>query len=123
MLIEITTLQYVEHSFRGSLFSETSFVEVDERDPEEVKNNLPQYAFSFRFYSRTEAIIDGEKLVGKHKDKSSTYYPNGKVWTTQELIDAKKEDTLIANCENNGGKVVECNMGNWQIFEENDQII
>jgi RNase P/RNase MRP subunit p29 len=123
MQIEITTRQYVEHSFRGSFVTDTSSIEVVERNPEQEKNNLPEYAFAFRFYSRTEAVIDGEKLVGKPKDRSSYYYPNSKVWTTQELIEAKKESTLITNCENNGGKVVQCNMGNWQIFNEDDKII
>jgi hypothetical protein len=123
MLIEITTRQYVEHSFRGSFLTDTSSVEIAERNPEKEKNNLPEYAFAFQFYSRTEAVIDGEKLVGKPKERSSYYYPNSKVWTTQELKDADKESTLITNCENNGGKVVQCNMGNRQIFEEDDVII
>jgi hypothetical protein len=123
MQIEITTRQFLEYSIGGRFMAEPHVIEINERNPDFAKKNLPKNAFCFKFYSVTEAIIDGDKLLGKPKDKSPIYYPDATVWTLQQLTEAKKDEALILNCETFGGKVVNCNSGNWQPFYENDQII
>jgi len=84
-------------------------------------------AFAFYFFDITSIEVDSETLFGKRKNISGTFYPNVKVWTAKELKKAgrdKDDSCLYQNAKNYGGRLVQCNMGNWQPFNsKKDKII
>lgn len=116
------TKHYVEFSFPGAFFSEYKVQEVTERNPELVK--VPEGAFAYRFFDQSEAIVDGETLVGDRKNFSPlTYF--GTAYTLEEVKAQFPEcTTLISNMECNGwNRVVKTRRGNWQPLEEGDTVI
>ncbi len=113
---------YVEFAFPGCFFNEYESQEVPERNPEVI--NVPENAFAFRFYDRTEVTMDGELLIGEKKNYSPwTYF--GTAYTVEEIkANFPQYQTLISNMENNGwDRAVKTRAGNWQPLEENDIVI
>lgn len=116
------TKHYVEFSFPGEFFSEYTVQEVAERNPELVK--VPEGVFAYRFFDRSEAIVDGETIVGDRKNFSPLTYL-GTAYTLEEVKAQFPECTpLISNMECNGwNRVVKTRRGNWQPLEEGDTVI
>ena len=121
---------YVEHLYPGVLASEISTSPVATRDIAKTALALPEGAYGFRFFDRTEATVDGEELLGKPKNFSPTYYPGGKIYTLEQVErgDLKTprcgNDILIGNMRrNNFPRVVETRTGNVYPVSEGDQII
>ena len=114
---------YVEYALHVGFFPEYDVREVTSRDVAEAKKNLSARAFRFRFFDQTSTVADGEELEGKPKNYSGSYYPDAKVWTTEELKSAGKDRTLVQNSENYDGRLVCCNVGNWQPFQNGDQLV
>lgn len=113
---------FVEFSFHGAFLSEYQVKEVTERNPELV--TVPEGAFAYRFFDRTETSIDGEVLVGERKNISPLTYI-GKEYTLEEVKDQFPEcHILISNMEVNGwSRVVKTRCGNWQPLLEGDIVI
>ena len=116
---------YVEYLYPGILVSETSIVEVAERDVKAV--TIPDDCFGFRFFDRTVTVIDGEILTGDRKNVSGWYYQGEKM--TLEQVKAiygsdPKYRILIANMEGNGmGTVVKTKFGQFLRLYDNDTIL
>lgn len=118
--------QYVDYYLALGFFPEHEIEEVPGRSTDAALATLPKSAFAFRFYEATVVQVDDETLVGRAKNHSGMYYPGGKIFTTDELNVAYPGDDnriLRSNCEYNGGRLVLCRAGNWQIFHEGDQIL
>lgn len=104
---------YVRFYFAGSMFAESTVMELTEND-----FDIPKYAFAFDFYD----MYDGIELNTSHK----TYI--GDVLTIQDIeemnIKEKKYDILLSNMRSNGWyEVVKTIIGNVQPFEEGDKCI
>lgn len=113
---------YVEFSFPVAFFSEYEIQEVAERNPKLI--TVPEGAFAYRFFDRTEGVVDGETILGKSKNYSPiTYF--GTEYTLEEVKAQFPEcTTLISNMEGNGwNRVVKTRRGNWQPLEEGDTVI
>lgn len=114
---------YVEHFFPGAMVPETREERIEERSPETV--DAPESAFAFRFYDKTEVQLDGDELSGDRRNVSGMFYPEGEVIMNDEILDnpGQYDDTLVANVRINGYDVVETRMGNYQPFEDGDEVI
>lgn len=113
---------YVKFSFPGAFFTEHAIQEVAERNSQLI--TVPEGAFAYRFFDRTEEVVDGETLLGKEKNYSPiTYF--GTAYTLEEVKTQFPEcTTLISNMEYNGwNRVVKTRRGNWQPLEEGDTVI
>ncbi len=121
-MLEVTQ-SYVEHFFPGVLVSETREESIEERNPEAI--DVPGSAFAFRFYDKTELQLDGEKLDGDRRNTSGMFYPEGEVINADEILDNpdQYDDTLVANVRTNGYDVVKTRSGNYQPFEDEDELI
>jgi hypothetical protein len=90
---------YATILYPGLICSDTSTVEVESRDPDRFQ--IPDRAFGFQFWSRTEVEVEGEVLKGEPQDYSAWYY----VGTERTLEDVKRdrpgEHVLISNMVNN----------------------
>ena len=90
---------YVEYRCIGNLVSETQdyVYEIAERDVSKV--NIEDDCFGFRFFDRTEMVVDGEILTGDRKNISGWYYIGEKI--TLEQIKATYGNTeCIQNISN-----------------------
>lgn len=115
-------VHYVEFFYPGIILAETEERRIDKRDPKLV--TLPDGAFAYRFFDRTEVKENGELLVGSKKN-FSTYTFFGKLYTLEEVKEQFPEcETLIRNMECNGyTKVVKTRLDNWQPFHDGDIVI
>ena len=113
---------YVRFSFPGILLNEYKTEEVAERNPELI--TVPEGAFAYCFFDRTEEVVDGETLIGEEKNFFFFFY-FGKEYTLEEVKAQFPEyTTLISNMEYNGwNRVVRTRRGNWQHLEEKDKVI
>jgi hypothetical protein len=116
--------QYIEWYYPGSFVSETSSVMVSDRSAPVV---IPERAYGYRFFARTEVVEDGERLVGANRDYSPmTYF--GEVLTVDQVkaLPEHRHDqyrVLISNMECNGWKsVVRTVQGNFQPINEGDTV-
>ncbi len=121
---------YIEYLIGGRFFPEYRSQKVDRIDPSLADPVPGDYAFSFKRRSwRIAKTENGEEFeVDTHWDTvSGMYYIDGVVHTLDEVkaLEAETGDhsMLVSNMEGNDwDKVVCCNLGNWQPFEEGDQI-
>lgn len=113
---------YVEFSYPESFVSEDVIREVAERNPALI--TLPKYAYAYRFFDRTEIIVDGEKLVGEPKNFSPLTYL-GKVYTLEQVkAEFPKAKVLISNIECNGWeRVIKTRWGIWIPLWEDGTVI
>lgn len=58
---------YIEFMFPAIFINETDIKKVETRDP---PKDIPKGCCAYRFYDRSEEIVDGEKLIGTAKNKS-----------------------------------------------------
>ena len=117
------TKTYIEYSYPGALFSEYETKVVKSRSPKTHK--IPEGAFAFQYFDQTSKTVKvgGEPQVvfGKRKNVSKTYYPDGKLYTIDDL---KKDDSgdfsiLISNMKcNDWPVVIRTRRGNYQPFDE-----
>ncbi len=119
---------YVEYLYPGVLASEISASPVATRNIAKTALALPEDAYGFRFFDRTEATVNGEELLGKPKNFSPTYYPGGKIYTLEQVekgdLKTPRCDILLGNMiRNNFPRVVETRTGNVYPVSEGDQII
>jgi hypothetical protein len=122
------TETFVELFFPGAFVSENSQFKVETRDPQAIADMYPN-AYCIQFYDLTskEVVVDGEKqrVSGKRKNLSPKYYPFGRVLNTDDVRKMPGDHhILIANMEcNNWPKVVRCRTGNFQPFQEGDEVL
>ncbi|MDB5937479.1 MAG: hypothetical protein JWQ01_4823 [Massilia sp.] len=116
--------QYIEWYYPGSFVSETSSTLVSDRSAPAV---IPERAYAYRFFARTEVVEDGEKLVGANRDYSPmTYF--GEVLTLDQVkalpeLRHGEYRVLISNMECNGWKsVARTVQGNFQPLNEGDTV-
>lgn len=118
---------YVEFLYPGMLFTETDEKQVANRNIQTLK--IPTQAFGFLFFDKTIKTIelDGKKTVvnGKRRNVSGIYYPNGKVFSLDEVKSMGKDYSILAsNMEGNNWKyAVKTRKGNFQPFTNKDHII
>lgn len=119
------TKHYVTFLYPGILFPEESTYEVETRDP--AKLDIPKGAYAFTFHDQEVTTFEGETLTGKPKNHSARYYiaDNACVYTLEEVKNLFPDKRiLISNMEGNGYKrVIRCNKGNFQPFEDDDVLI
>lgn len=118
------TKHYIEYSFPGFLFAESSTKEVKSR---KVPKKLPKNCFAFRFFDRTETEIDGEKLQGQAKNWSPMHLI-GKEYTIDQVVQMKPNETILHSNIRGNSKFdpptgVLCVAGNWQVRDEDTIII
>jgi hypothetical protein len=113
---------YIEFLYPGTFFAENSSQLVSSRTLPEV---IPGQVTGYRFFTRQEAMVDGEKLVGQPKDYSDwTYF--GKEHTAEEVqaLDDDRFRVLKSNVRINGWqRVVQTTYGNWYPLEEADRVV
>ena len=113
---------YVEIFYPGSLFQRSEVKEIEERNPALV--DVPDDAFGYRFFDRTEVMSDGKVATGEKENISGmTYF--GTAYTLEEIKAKFPQDkTLISNMELYKWKyLVKTRCGNWQVLEKGDQVI
>ena len=114
---------YVEILYPGVMVSETEVKKVLSRDPSKVK--VPNEAYGFRFYDRTEiTTADGELLAGKPKNYSGAFY-FGKEMTTDDVKrEVPNHSILLSNMKSIGWKkVVKTRLGNFQQLTLEDTVL
>jgi len=88
-------IYYVEFVYPGIIVNETSHTEISEKDwlrPDMVK--IPKGSFGFRFVSRSEVVINGEKLVGEYRVASGWYFV-GKKMSRLDVAKEKGRDNEV----------------------------
>jgi len=115
---------YVEIYYPGGFFSETSTIEIKNR---EVDFEIPENCFGYRLFDRTEVKQDGELLIGDRKNISGMVYLGEKYSLSRlkkEFGNKKDYRILISNVEDNGYKgAVKTRRGNWQPLTEKDKVL
>lgn len=124
--MEIKT--YVEFLYPGSFFSESSSLEVKDRDTINLK--IPELAFCFYFYDVKEQEIttdwgEIQTLKSKMENVSGKYYIDGEVLTYEDVVKLDSGSSqyriLLCNMKTNSIlRVVLCRTGNIQPFEDSD---
>lgn len=117
----------------GSFVSEESTTRLTARDPQEALDRAPGSAFAFQLFDIPDpaaaqaAAGDGFEVIPKPFNESGRYYINGLLKTINQLEIENRDgelDILIANAKcNNWPVLVLCRTGNWQPFEEGDEVL
>lgn len=116
---------FIECLHPGVIFSETSIIEIPERDVKKV--NLSASCYAFRFFDKTVTMIDGEILTGDRKNISGWYY-KGEIMSFEQVKSEFGNDieyrNIISNMEINGIKtVVRTKFGQLMPLNENDTVL
>lgn len=118
---------YIEYIIAAGFFNESTVKSVDSRRASNIDlDEIPRRCFAFRFFDQEETTVKGEVLTGDPKNYSGMYYVDGEIKTVEDLkAHPRKYKTLISNMQtNNWPKVVKCNTGNFQPFnDKKDKII
>lgn len=118
---------FVTFFYPGSLFEERASEPVGSRDL--AKLTVPKGAYAFQFFDRTDGVIelDGDltPVMGKAKNHSPRYYPDGKVLTLAEVEAERGADSILAqNMRDNGwGCIIRTRRGTYQPLEEGDEVV
>ena len=120
--MEKVTKSYVEKSYRGLLFSESSITEVDERDPMKVENDGSMQGF--RFFD-VDYILDEQKTYDGERSNYSGWIYFGKRYSLDDIKSIYGCDSnyeiLIRNMEwNNINSVCHTQAGSFLPLEEED---
>jgi hypothetical protein len=113
---------YIEFTYPGTLVAETSSGPVPRR---ELPETIPGRATAYRFYSRQETEVNGEKLVGQPKDCSPWAY-FGKEYSASEVyaLEGDRYRVLRDNVRINGyQRMVQTIYGNWYPLQDGDQVV
>jgi len=112
---------HIEFLYPGTFFAESSSRPVPCR---ELPATIPGQATGYRFFTRHEAVVDGEKLVGQPKNYSPwTYF--GKEFTLEQVqaMEGDRSRILLSNMRTNGyGRVVQTAYGNWYPLNDGDTV-
>jgi hypothetical protein len=113
---------YIEFLYPGLIFADSSSRPVPSRELPEV---IPGQATGYRFFTRHEAVVNGEKLVGQPKEYSPwTYF--GKEYSAEQVqaMDGDHVRILRDNVRINGWKrLVQTTYGQWYRLEDGDQVV
>ena len=125
MEVNKVTKTFVQFHYPGIIAtSEGDEIEVPSRDIENL--SIPVNAIGFKFFDRTEAIIDGKSLKSEIENKSGWFYIGEELDFEQvtKMNTDKQYDTLLWNMDVNGYKTVAKTIrGCHYPVEENDQVI
>ena len=112
---------YVIFYYPGSLMNEEEIKLISDR---RNKIEIPQGSFGYRFFDRTEVVLDGEELTGKPKNYSCMHYLGRKMSLAEVKKELPNEKILIRNMEGSNYKyMVKTIRGNFQPFKKGDKII
>jgi len=116
------TRTYVKFYYVGSFVSETTIKKIRHRDPSSVK--VPDSAYSFMFYDQ-EFVVDGDtEFTGNIKNRSPDYYPEGKLYSQEEVLKLRNSSTLLSNMKYNKWEyVIKSRAGNFQPYEEGETVL
>jgi hypothetical protein len=113
---------YIEFLYPGAFIAETSSRAVPCRALPEV---IPGQTTGYRFFTRKEVVVDGEKLVSQPKDYSGwTYF--GKEYSAEQIraMDADHLAVLRGNVRINGwDRVVQTTCGRWYPLDDADIVV
>ena len=112
---------YVEFFGPGCILEESWCEEILTRDPRAI--SLPDSAYGFRFFSRTESIVDGETLLGKRRSYSPRYVAGRHYTLAQAEAEFPDKRILLDNMRGNNWEVVLTRFGNFAVFEKGDVVL
>ena len=123
---------YVEYLYPGILFSiskafkpNSSFSEISERDVSKV--SISENCIGFRFFDRTETVLDGEILICHRKNISGWYYKGEKMTIEQVKETYGNDDNfriIISSMECNDVEfVVKTRFGQFIPLHYKDEVI
>jgi len=113
---------YVTWYYPGAIVAEDSSEKTTTRDPHEIK--IPNHCYSFRFWEREEEVRGEETLISTtRKNYSKMYHVNGKIFTSEEILERDGDCILYRNIKGHDGCIRE-RFGNYQHYdEEKDEIL
>ncbi len=113
---------YIEFMHPGTFIAESSSQAVPRR---ELPASIPGRTTGYRFFTRVEAVVDGEKLVGQPKDHSAwTYF--GIEYSNEQVQALQGDDSRILrdNARINGyPRMVKTMYGNWYPLQDGDRVV
>jgi len=118
----VMLVHYVTFLFPGAFMSEESTEHIKSREGRLV---VPEGAFAYYFWDRTEFWEGEELLTGGQKNVSGRFYPEGNIYTKDEIKKQEGESsTLYRNMKGSYKYVIKSRRGNWQPFDEKkDKIV
>lgn len=102
---------------------------VDMRDPRQAAKSAPQNAYAFTFHAIVEAtvLVEGQETTVRSKpiNVSGRYFIDGERLNVHQVARLPGDyEVLLDNMRGNGwAHVVRCRTGNFQPFNDGDQII
>lgn len=116
----MTTKTYVQFLYPGTIVAEIATYEVADRSDPVV----PEGVYGYSFFSRTETIVNGEKLIGEERDRSGHTYI-GEAMTAEQIERLPGDYTiLLSNMRcNNWPTVVRTVCGNFVPLRSGDRVI
>jgi hypothetical protein len=114
---------FVRFYYPGSFFSESSDLEVEDRDISKL--NIPKNCFCLKFFDIVYGEIDEVETKSGELNYSKNYFIGGKLYTLDEIRkEFPYEDILISNMKlNNWGRLIRCRTKNRQPFDEENDVI
>lgn len=112
--------------YPGTFFAEDSSERVESIDLNKVE--CPKNCFAFEFFG-TEYVdleIHGKvkTIPLSHEKIGPKYYPEGKIYTVEELQKDFDRDILITNIQyNNNDGAILCRTGNWQPYTKGKDVV
>lgn len=113
---------YIEFMHPGTFLAEASSRAVPSR---ELPETIPGRTTGYRFFTRQETEVNGEKLVGQPKDYSPWAY-FGKEYSAAEVyaLEGDRYRVLRDNVRINGyRRMVQTIYGNWYPLQDGDQVV
>ena len=113
---------YIEFLYPELIFADSSSRPVPSRELPAV---IPGHATGYRFFTRSEVEVDGEKLVGQPKDQSPwTYFGTEYSAEQVQALEGDHVRILRDNVRINGWtRVVQTTYGSWYRLEDGDQVV
>ena len=113
----------------GSLFAEKDTIELANRDVNEAVTRAPSHAFAFTLHDLHEVDFEYDEdrftVIPKAQNKSGRYYLGGEIFKLDDPALAGDEYRVLrANLEQfEGARAIRTRHGNWQPFEETDELV
>lgn len=96
--------------------------------PEVAMDGAPEMAYAFRFYmmpAPPHPELPGYDVVPKRVDQGGTYYINATTFSREKIEDMQATEGwghMMLHRYPDAKVYVQCQFGNWQVFEEHDRI-
>ena len=125
--VTYTCVWYCENTQNGWRAYYTRYVQS--RDLPEILVSLSERVSAFEFFDRTSVWNDSELLHEKPKNHSGIYYPDGIIYTKQELIGKNTSERkykytgIIRMMDELDVRAVRCRTGELVLFMDCDHII